>query len=79
MKTIKKLFSVVLMFALLCGVFQTASVSAAKSGKKVKLNKTVALLEVGKSMTLRLKNATKKVTWKSSNKADAQDGYANRK
>ena len=61
---LKRRFGVVLLMAMLV-MAMTVTASAAK---KVKLNKKSATLSIGKTVTLRVKNAgSKKVTWASSN------------
>lgn len=45
-----------------------AGVETVEAATKVKLNKTKVTLYVGKSVQLKVKGTTKKVTWKSSNK-----------
>lgn len=64
-KALKKAIVVAAVAALLVSTVSPVSTQAAK---KVKLNKTKVTVKVGKSVTLKLKNAKKKVTWKSSNK-----------
>lgn len=49
----------------------TAPVTTVEAAAKVKLNATKKTLNVGKTYTLKLKNATGKVTWKSNKKTVA--------
>ena len=64
-KVLKKVIAIVSASTLLVSTMPMEQVQAAK---KVKLNKTKVTITVGKSVKLKLKNARKKVTWKSSNK-----------
>ena len=70
MKNLKKLNVLLLVMALLIGTMAVPSQAQAKSKKKVKLNKTSVTLTVGKSTTLKLKNAPKgkKISWSSNKK-----------
>ncbi len=64
-KVLKKAIVVAAVTAL---VVSTVSSAPTQAAKKVKLNKTKVTVKVGRSVKLKLKNAKKKVTWKSSNK-----------
>ena len=64
-KALKKAIVVAAVTALLVSTVSSVPTQAAK---KVKLNKTKVTIKVGRSVKLKLKNAKKKVTWKSSNK-----------
>lgn len=70
MKSFKKWYARMLIAAMLLGLVTVSSHAQAKSSKKVKLNKTSVTLTVGKTTTLKLKNAPKgkKITWSSSKK-----------
>ena len=61
MRTKSKLIVCFLCFALVLGMIPTASISAAK---KVSLNCKKMTIAKGMSKTIRVKNTTKKVTWK---------------
>ena len=65
MRTIKKFLATALTMAMCVTMIGTANVSAAT---KVKLNKTKATVEVGKSVTLKVKGTKAKVKWLTSNK-----------
>ena len=66
-KTIRRVSLVALIVCLLVTVYPSFNVQAAS--KKIALNKTKVTLTVGKSTTLKLKNAkASKVKWSSSNK-----------
>ena len=64
---IKKIISLCLLFALIISVFPSMKADAAS----VKLNKTKASITVGKTITLKLKNASK-VKWNTSDKKVAK-------
>ena len=61
MKTKKKLMVYFLSSALLLGMIPSNKIAAAK---KVSLSSTKITVTKGKSKTLKVKNAKKKVTWK---------------
>jgi len=63
-KNLFKLFAVMLVCALICGIFPEMGVFAAD----VKLSAKKKTVMVGESFTLTLKNATGKISWKSSDK-----------
>ncbi len=64
-KALRKAVAIVSVITLLISVLPMEQAQAAK---KIKLNKSKITIKIGKSVTLKLKNAKKKVTWKSSNK-----------
>ena len=63
MKKFIKSLAVVLSFVMMLTIISPSNVQAAK---KITLSKTKVTLYVGKSTSLKLKNATKKITWSSS-------------
>lgn len=63
MKKFIKSLAVVLSFVMILTIISPSNVQAAK---KITLSKTKVTLYVGKSTSLKLKNATKKITWSSS-------------
>lgn len=63
MKTIKRILIMVLAVVMMAGALPVQSEAAG-----VKLNKSKATVYVGSSITLKLKGASGKVSWKSSNK-----------
>ena len=63
-KNIIKVLAVMLVCALVCGIFPQTGVFAAD----LKLSAKKKTITVGESFTLTLKNATGKITWKSSDK-----------
>ena len=67
---LKKLNVLLLVMIMLSGLVAVPNYAQAKSNKKVQLNKTSVNLTVGKSTTLKLKNASKgkKITWSSNKK-----------
>lgn len=70
MKTVKKLSTWILVMALSLGILALPNRAEAAGGKKVKLNKTKITLIVGKSTTLKVKNAPEgeKVAWSTNKK-----------
>lgn len=64
----KRLVTITLIFAMIASAIPSNAIQAAK---KVKLNKTKLVLQVGKSYKLKLKNNKKKVKWSSSKKTVA--------
>lgn len=70
MKSIKKWSAGLLILILLAGLIAVPGIAQAKSSKKIGLNQTSVTLTVGKTTTLKLKNAPKgkKVVWSSSDK-----------
>lgn len=71
MKNLRKITSLLLMAVMVAGMLAVpgGNVQAAKK-KKVQLNKKTVTLEVGKKVTLKIKNAPKKkkITWSSNKK-----------
>lgn len=65
----KKLLKVLLSSVLILSLIMSATVTA--SAATVKLNKTKASLYAGSSITLKISNTSKKVTWSSSKKSVA--------
>lgn len=70
-KKFKAAVSLALAIALATPAAALAPVTTVEAAAKVKLNTTKKTLNVGKTYTLKLKNATGKVTWKSSKKSVA--------
>ncbi len=66
MKKTKKIFAIVLAVIMSISLLPEADASAAS--KKVRLNKAKAMVYVGKTVTLKLKNVKKQVKWSTSNK-----------
>ena len=77
MKKIIKSLAVVLSFAMILTVI--APVSCVQAANKTALNKTKVTLNAGKSTTLKVNNATKKVTWSSSDEDVATVTYKGKK
>lgn len=72
MKRVLSMVMVVMMIVLVFGGVPVASkTKPVVKQKQIKLNKTNAVVENGKSIHLKLKNAEQKVTWSSSNKYTA--------
>lgn len=71
MKTIKRIATVILTLAIVMSCDSTVNINAAK---KPKLNRSSAKVNIGKTVTIKVKNgvAKAKVTWKTSNKKVAK-------
>lgn len=71
MKTIKRIATVILTLAMVMSCDSTVNINAAK---KPKLNRSSAKVNIGKTVTIKVKNgvAKAKVTWKTSNKKVAK-------
>jgi hypothetical protein len=65
----RKLFGALISFALILSLVMTSTVTA--SAATVKINKTKATIYVGSSVTLKITNTSKKVSWSSSDKSVA--------
>ena len=68
MKQTKKVISIVLALVLVLSLSLLPETSISAAPKKVKLNKTKVTINVGKTVTLKLKNNKKTVKWSTSNK-----------
>ncbi len=64
---IKRLFSLTLVFCLLCSVFWMDAPDA--SAASVRLNKKTATLRVGKTLKLKVYGTSSKITWRSSKRS----------
>ncbi|MCH5268347.1 MAG: Ig-like domain-containing protein [Lachnospiraceae bacterium] len=67
MKKIRSFFAIILTFVMAV----TLTPVQTDAAQKVELNKSKVTLYIGNSVTLKLKNTKKKVTWKSTNKSVA--------
>lgn len=66
----KKTISLLLIFAMLCGIISIVPVSSSEAAT-IKLSKTKKSMYAGSSYQLKVKGTKKKVTWKSSKKTVA--------
>lgn len=72
MKRMRKIWTMILVAALLVTGVQTAPAPNAQAAKKMKLSKKKLTLKAGQSKKLTIKNKKGKVTWKSSKKKIAK-------
>lgn len=70
MKNLRKVTALLLMAVMVAGMLALSGSDVQAAKKKVQLNKKTVTLEVGKKVTLKLKNAPKKkkITWSSNKK-----------
>ena len=70
MKNLRRIMSLLLMAVMVAGMLVVPSGNVQAAKKKVQLSKKTVTLEVGKKVTLKLKNAPKKkkITWSSNKK-----------
>ena len=70
MKNLRRITSLLLMAVMVAGLLAVPGGNVQAAKKKVQLNKKTVTLEVGKKVTLKLKNAPKKkkITWSSNKK-----------
>lgn len=59
----KVVLSVILVFAMVFSMFVSAAVPAKAASKKLKLSSKKVTVQVGKTKTIKVKNATKKAKW----------------